>query len=129
MSPARSVTSATSQREQGDFAGAHLFYRESLEAFQALDHRRGIARLLDCFAGSAAAQLQPERALRLAGAAAALRETIGAVLAPAEQDRLAKSLEAARAALSDAAGTSAWMEGWGMPAEEAMRSSRKSEPG
>jgi predicted ATPase len=107
-------------REQGDFAAAHLLYRESLEGFQELDHRRGIARLLDCFAGSAAAQSQPERALILAGAAAALRETIGAVLTPAEQGRLAKSLEPARAALSDAAGTSAWMEGWVMPADEAI---------
>jgi tetratricopeptide (TPR) repeat protein len=97
-------------REQGDFAAAHLLYRESLEAFQELDQRRGIARLLECFAGSAAAQSQPERALKLAGAAAALRETIGAVLTPAEQARLAKSLEPARQALSDAAGASVWME-------------------
>jgi predicted ATPase len=107
-------------REQGEFADAHLLYRESLEAFQALDHRRGIARLLDCFAGSAAAQSQPERALLLAGAAAALRESIGAVLAPAEQNRLAESLERARAALSDAAGAAVWMKGWAMPTEDAI---------
>jgi predicted ATPase len=115
-------------RGQGDFAGAHLLYRESLENYQELDHRRGIARLLDCFAGSAAAQSQPERALRLAGAAAALRETLGAGLTPAEQSQLAASLEPARKALSNAAGASAWMEGWAMPADTAIALAIAPEP-
>src|ERR1019366_2205253 len=71
------------EREQGDFAGAHRLHRESLQVFQELDHKRGIARLLDCFASSAAAQSHPERALCLAGAAAALRETPRAPPPPA----------------------------------------------
>jgi predicted ATPase/serine/threonine protein kinase len=115
-------------RDQGDFEGAHRLYRESLEAFQELDHKRGIARLLDCFACSAAAQSQPDRALRLAGAAAALRETLGATLTPAEQARLTKSLEPARRILSDSAGASVWMEGFAMPIEDAIAIAVAPEP-
>ncbi|HJW15389.1 MAG TPA: hypothetical protein VJ776_11855, partial [Thermoanaerobaculia bacterium] len=70
---------------------------------------------------SAAAQAQPDRALRLAGAAAALRQGVGAPLTPADQARLEESLEPARRALTDAAGAAAWMEGWGMPVEDAFR--------
>ena len=56
------------------------FYRESLEIFQELEQKRGVARLLECFACSAAAQLEGGASLRLAGAAAALRQNIGAPL-------------------------------------------------
>ena len=108
------------EREQGDFQSAHRLYRESLEVFRELDHKRGIARLLDCFACSAAAESHPERALRLAGAAAALRETLSAPLTPGEQVRLGKGLEPARQALTNTAGASVWMEGWGMPVERAI---------
>jgi predicted ATPase len=65
-------------REQRDFPGALSLYRESIKNFQELEHKRGIARLLECFACSAAAQFHAERSLRLAGAAAALRQNIGA---------------------------------------------------
>ena len=108
-------------RDQGDSATAHRLYSESMEVFRGLDHKRGIARLLECFAASAAAQSQPARALRLAGAAAALRRTVGAAPAPAEQARLEKSLEPARDALTDAASAAAWMEGWTAPLESAIR--------
>jgi predicted ATPase len=116
------------EREEGDFAAAHHLYRESLDVFQELDHKRGIARLLDCFAGSAAAQSQPERALKLAGAAAAVRGALGAALTPAEQHRLTRSLEPARKAVSDAAGGSLWMEGWGMSVDEAIAAALAAEP-
>jgi predicted ATPase len=115
-------------RDEGDFAEAHRLYCESLDTFRELDHKRGIARLLDCFAVSAATQSQPERALRLAGAAAALRETVGAEVTHMEQARLAKSLEPARQALPDAAGTAVWMEGWAMPVEEAIAFAIAPEP-
>jgi hypothetical protein len=88
--------------------------------FQELEHKRGIARLVECFACSAAAQLQPERSLRLAGAAAALRQTLGAPLTPAEQTKLERSLEPARQALTGTAGATAWLEGWVMPVEKAI---------
>ncbi len=91
-------------REQGNYPAAHSLYRESIKIFQELEHKRGIARLLECFACSAAAQLEAERSLRLAGAAAALRQNIGAPLTPAEQAKLEASLHPARQALTNTAG-------------------------
>lgn len=107
-------------REQGDYGAADSLYRESIEVFQALGHKRGIARLLESFACSAAAQSEPERSLRLAGAAAALRQSIGAPLTEAEQSKLQKGLEPARRALTSATDRTAWLEGWVMPIEKAI---------
>jgi len=107
-------------RELRDCPTAHSFYRESLKIFQELGHKRGIARLLEGFACSAAVQLQAERALRLAGAAAALRENIGVPLTPTEQAKLEAILDPARQALINTAGTTAWLDGWSMPIEKAI---------
>ena len=108
------------EREQRDFPRAHFLYRESILIFQKLDHKRGIARLLECFACSAAAQAQAVRSLRLAGAAAALRQSIGIPLSSAEQAKLEASLDPARRVLSNAAGATAWLEGWALPVENAI---------
>jgi len=107
-------------REQRDYPTADSLYRESLQIFRKLEHKRGIARLLESFACSAAAQSESERSLRLAGAAAALRQSIGAPLVPAEQVKLEQSLELARQALSITTGRNAWLEGWVMPIEKAV---------
>jgi|SRR5580658_30023 predicted ATPase/serine/threonine protein kinase len=109
--------------EQQDYRTADSLYRESLGIFRELEHKRGIARLLESFACSAAAQSDSERSLRLAGAAAALRQSIGAPLVPAEQAKLERSLEAARRALPIETGRNAWLEGWVMPIEKAVEDS------
>jgi hypothetical protein len=72
--------------------------------FRELDHKRGIARLLDCLACLAAAQSAYERSLKLAGAAAALRETLGVSLSPGEQTKLEAKLEPARRSITNAEG-------------------------
>jgi len=110
----------TLARDQNDYAAAHALYGESIRIFQELGHKRGIARLLECFACSAAAHRKPERSLRLAGAAAALRQVLGAPLPPAEQAKLERSLEPARQALANTAAAAVWMEGWAMPLEKAL---------
>jgi tetratricopeptide (TPR) repeat protein len=107
-------------REQGNYLIARSMHRESIRAFQELNHKRGIARVLECFACTAAAQLQAESSLRLAGAAAALRQSIGAALTPAEQVKLEIILDPARHALANAAGATAWLEGWAMPTEKVI---------
>jgi len=107
-------------REQRNYRRVHSLYQESIKIFQELEHKRGIARLLECFACSAAAQLHAERSLRLAGAAAALRQNIGAPLTPAEQAKLEASLHVARQALSNTAGVAAWLEGWTLPVEKVV---------
>ena len=107
-------------REQGDYAASGELYRESLSLFQELGHKRGIARGLESFAVLAAARADSERALRLAGVAAALRQSIGAPLTVNEQAKLDQCLEPARKKLSTAAARAAWLEGWVMPVELAV---------
>ena len=107
-------------REQGDYGKARSLYRESLQIFRELGHRRGIARLLECFASAAAETEDAKRAMRLAGAAAAIRHSLGAPLLRAEQRTLEKSLDPARARLSADVRTAAWMEGWEMPLDSAI---------
>jgi len=104
----------------GKHDDAERLYGESIKIFQDLEHKRGMARVLECFAESAAAQSRPEQSLRLAGAAAALRQRIGAPLIPAEQSRLEKKLHTARKLLSNAAGLEAWSSGWEMSLDEAL---------
>jgi len=107
-------------REQRNCSAALPLYRESLKIFQELDHKRGIARLLEGCACSAAVEQQAERALRLAGAAAALRKSIGAPLTPAEQAKLEAMLEPARQALANTASATAWLGGWDMPLDKVI---------
>jgi len=107
-------------REEGDYSATYSLYRESVKIFHELDHKRGIARLLECVAGAAAVQGEAERALRLAGAAAALRQNIGAPLKPVEQAKLEAGLHPARQALTIEAGTRAWLEGRALTVEKAI---------
>jgi hypothetical protein len=108
-------------REQGDIAASEALHRESLTVFQELGHKRGQARELESIAALAAARSDPGRALRLAGAAAALRQTIGAPLTIVEQTKLEQCLEPARKQLSATAARAAWLEGWVMPVEMVVK--------
>src|SRR3984885_1556336 len=107
--------------DQGDNTEARRLYGESIKVFQELGYKRGIARALECLAVSAAAQSNAKQSLHLAGAAAALRQQLGAPLGMAEQPRLEKALEFARRRLGSAASLAAWMQGWAMPVEQAVR--------
>ena len=107
-------------RQQKDYSTAHSFFRESIQLFCEMQHKRGIARLLECFAGVAAIQANSEKALRLAGAAAALRQNIGAPLAPTERLRIEEDLDPARVALGNNASSMAWLAGWGLPLSRAV---------
>ena len=113
--------------DQGNNAESRRLYGESIKMFQELGHKRGIARVLEYLAANAAAQSNAVQALHLAGTAAALRQRLGVPLAPAEAPRLEKALEFARRALGNAAGTTAWMEGWSMPVEQAVQEALNSD--
>jgi predicted ATPase len=114
-------------REHKDFQAAEALYAESLLAFKELGHKRGVARLMECFASAAADQSLAERALRLAGAAAALRQTLGAPLTTAEQLKLECALGPARQALAQSASTEAWLEGWTMQPDKAIETALTTE--
>jgi hypothetical protein len=79
-----------------------------------------MAHALDGFASVAATHRQGARALRLAGVAARLRESIGARLSPAEQESLQRKLLLARQLLGEDAGAAAWAAGRAMSEEQAL---------
>jgi predicted ATPase/class 3 adenylate cyclase len=105
---------------QGDHAGAHSFYEQSLAIALELGSKGTIASLLEGFAGLAAAQARPERAFRLAGAAAALWEAAGTPLPTEERARLDCSLEPARQTLPEAVASEAFAEGQAMSTDQAI---------
>ena len=107
--------------DERDYATAHDVYAEAVEIFAELGHRRGIARALEGCACLAAAQGDAARALRLAAAAAQLRQFVSAPLPQAEQRKLDEKLSAAREKLSEVDGNNAWREGSAMPLEKAIQ--------
>ncbi len=75
------ATRVTNMRAQAslvrhDIDGANGFAREALLVLAEQGERQGIAEGLEIFAAVAAARVEPDRAARLSGAAAAIRETI-----------------------------------------------------
>jgi predicted ATPase/DNA-binding winged helix-turn-helix (wHTH) protein len=106
---------------QGDYLAAQAACREALEIFAGLGHRRGMARALEGSACLAIAQSHSGRALKLAAAAAHLRQLIGAPLPQREQTRLDRTLRRAWKALSEADGKRAWQEGSEMSLEAVIQ--------
>ncbi len=106
--------------DQGDLSTARTWLEESLAALREIIDTAGIAQSLESFAALAGAQGQPERALGLAGAAVALREEIGAPLAPLKKAYLEARLASARDELGQEASTVAWHQGREMTLEEAV---------
>ena len=87
-------------REQGDYQRARELYRESLVINRELGDRRAVAFVLEDISCLAALEGQSESALRLVAAATAIRDDIGAPLAPNDQEKLSRNLAPARESLS-----------------------------
>jgi predicted ATPase/tRNA A-37 threonylcarbamoyl transferase component Bud32 len=107
-------------RRRGEHERARELYREALSQFDLLRHRRGIARLLEALAVAGADGGAAVRALTLAGAAAALRQRIGAPIAGEEKGELESALASARAALPPAEADSHWRRGLTLPLPSAV---------
>ena len=93
------------------------YYRESLELARDHGDRRFLAETLAGIAATAAEQRRPLRAAGLYGAAATLREQIGAPVEGWELAGYRRGVQLVRAALAPAAFASAWAEGSAMPLE------------
>jgi predicted ATPase len=74
--------------DAGDLVAAEGHFCDALTAFEELGHRRGVASALDGCARLAADRGDRGRALRLTGAAAALRRMTGAVARNEERRKL-----------------------------------------
>jgi predicted ATPase/tRNA A-37 threonylcarbamoyl transferase component Bud32 len=105
---------------QGRFDAARNAYGDALRMYERSGHRTGIAQVLDGFARIAARQDAPVRALRLIGAAAAIRHTVGVAPQPLEQGTPADILDAAGTRLDAASAARAELEGRTMPLARAL---------
>jgi predicted ATPase len=105
--------------DQGEHQAGHRRFAQALALAREIGYYAGIARGMEAFARSAARRGQSARALRLAGAADAIRQVRGAPLLPAEETALARDLDRARQTLGTAA-AAADAEGRRMSIENAI---------
>jgi predicted ATPase/class 3 adenylate cyclase/DNA-binding CsgD family transcriptional regulator len=94
--------------------------RESLQISRQLHEKVDVAFVLESCARLAAARSEPRRALELAGAAAAVRERVGALAAPPWRAMMELSLQPARQALGAGAAESAWVDGGALTLDQAL---------
>jgi predicted ATPase/transcriptional regulator with XRE-family HTH domain len=114
---------------QGDVAAAQRRYRTGLtEAMGMGFPTQRIGDALEGLAMVAARQGQPERTLRLAGAAAAFRATARFLAPPHDRARLEQALLSARSSLGEPAAAAAWAAGHAMPLEEAVAYAWEAQP-
>jgi len=94
---------------------------ESLAINLELGDQTAIAYLIEDYAGLAAAESRPEKALQLVGFAVALRESIGAPLPPLEQARVDRMIAPASEALSESRVNAEWEAGRSLGLEQALQ--------
>jgi ATP/maltotriose-dependent transcriptional regulator MalT len=105
----------------GDVAAARPLLLEDAARLRAMGSPGLIAwQALDNLACLAAAEGEAARALRLGGAAEALREQAGMRLPPGDVAQLERLLAPSRRALGEAARAAAWAEGRAMTVEQAV---------
>jgi predicted ATPase/predicted Ser/Thr protein kinase len=104
----------------GDYQVADRSLMEALQAFRALGHQRGVARQLEALSRCAGSQSRHEAAVRLAGAAAAIRQRIGAPAKPLEREKVERTLAQARGSISADAYGAAWKEGLSAPLDRIL---------
>jgi hypothetical protein len=93
---------------------------ENIRINRELGDRTGLAFSLELFAQVATARQRPRVALRLAGAATALREAIGAPLSPSEKERLDRALTEGCRDLLPGLFMAFFEEGRRLPVEDAV---------
>ncbi len=110
--------------ERDDVEETERLLRQALHVFSGLQHHRGIAKVLDSLAVVHGCHFQAEAAYQLAGAAATMREALGANPSPwkvEDSTRLKSALNRALALLSAERAQDAWDRGRAMDFDEAVR--------
>ncbi|HEY8744991.1 MAG TPA: tetratricopeptide repeat protein, partial [Chloroflexota bacterium] len=106
--------------DQHDYVKANAYLNQSLILTRRTGNRFNLPFVLESVASLAAIAEQPEHALRLASAAAALRERLGMPVPPTWRPRIARTLERARVRLDPATAAAAWAEGGALTPEQAL---------
>ena len=94
----------------GNYAAANGALLEALGIFRELGHQRGVARQLERLSWCAGCQHRDEAAVKLASAAAAIRQRIGAPIKPSERARIDETLAHAKARIDPDVYAVAWRE-------------------
>jgi predicted ATPase/class 3 adenylate cyclase/Tfp pilus assembly protein PilF len=105
---------------QSDAERAVALYRESLSLYQQVGDKPGVAECLKELAKVTGKLGQPVHAVRLFGAAEALREALKGSLLPDERISYERSVAEARARLDETTFAAAWAEGRAMTLEQAI---------
>jgi predicted ATPase/class 3 adenylate cyclase/Tfp pilus assembly protein PilF len=105
---------------EGDYAPARWLYEESLTIRRKLGDKLGIIYSLEGFAGLETVQERFDQAVRLYGAAEALRETIKAPLPPPHYADYENNVNTLQARLTTKTFAEAWKEGRVMTMEQAI---------
>jgi predicted ATPase len=108
-------------RTIGKIKDAKDLYSHSLTRFQDQGHRPAIAHQLECFAFIAITEEEPERAVKLFGAAEALRERINAQMQDLEYMEYDNAIIRIRSLLDDGEFKSLWAQGRAMTMEQAIK--------
>jgi predicted ATPase len=104
----------------GDYRLAQGLYKEAVVIFHKLGHRRGMALMLEHLAACANKSDRPDWALKLASAAAAMRENLGISVSTAEHEQLDQTIHAACERLPKPEQSKAWAEGRSMTANQVL---------
>lgn len=98
-----------------------------METYRRLEDRWGLAEALEGFSALNAANDEPQSAARLAGAADALRDDLGARPLPADRVSVERYLAVARASVDPDVWRSAWDDGRSMQIEKAIQEAWRSQ--
>ena len=107
-------------RESGDLQGAKDAYRRLIWKWKDFGQNAAVAHQLECFAFIARQEGEAERAVRLLGAAEALREAIRVPMRSDERIEYEKERASLRDQMDAAAFTAAWAEGRDIDLEQAI---------
>jgi predicted ATPase len=106
--------------DAGDYATAEKQNGEALTLYRELGHRIDAPRVLEALSRCALKTGALERALTLAGSAAAMRKALSQSGQGATQAELDRSLDVARQQMTSAAAAVSWMSGWEMSPDRAI---------
>jgi predicted ATPase/class 3 adenylate cyclase len=109
------------ERQKGNLTQARLIYRETIKGWQDLGNRAAIAHQLECFGFVAIAEEEPQAAVKLFGAAEALRDNIQAPMTDYERVEYNQAVAQARSMLDEVEFTALWAEGRSMTMEQAIK--------
>lgn len=106
--------------EQARYDAGHALLRESLGAFREVGDWGGVALAIEGLAVLEAVAGRASLALRLAGAAAAIRSRVGRPRSPLLDARYESHFKMGRQALDERVAATAWAEGTAMSTEQAI---------